>query len=356
MKVLGIYLPAFHRIPENDEWWGEGFTEWDNVRSGKTYFEGHIQPVEPLDDWYYDLSKINDIRRQCEMARSHGVDGFLAYHYWFGNGRKIFERPLEIIRDNPDLCINYCFCWANDTWITTWHGKDPKELIRQDYPGKEDWIAHIQYLLTFFEDERYIKINNRPVLFFYKAADIPDYEPMISYWDSVLREWGFDGLYAVEYISSKNTDLHSQRSDAILEFEPLYTTRFDLMKVELAKRAFAKLTHNIDCQSYDRLWGHILGRNRTYNGKRIIRSCFSGWDNSPRKEKNSMIVRGSTPEKFGRYLSELFASKRQDLSKDLLVINAWNEWSEGAYLEPDKHNRFGYLDAVLRAHEEAEHE
>lgn len=346
MKVFGLYLPAFHQIPENDAWWGEGFTEWDNVRSGRPYYKGHVQPVEPLDDWYYDLSSVSDIRRQCELAKNFGVDGFVSYHYWFGNGKKIFEKPMEILHSNPDIDISYCFCWANDTWITTWHGKDPRELIRQDYPGREDWKQHIDYLLPFFQDERYVKLDNKPVFFFYKASEIPDYEDMLAYWDSRLREVGLDGLYAIEYISSKNTKLYSHRSDAVFEFEPLYTTFFDLTKPELAKRAFAKLTHRIDYQSYDKLWQHILERNRTYDGKDIIRSCFSGWDNSPRKEKNSMIVRGSSPEKFRRYLSELLKSRRQDYSDDMLVINAWNEWSEGAFLEPDKHNGYGYLDAI----------
>jgi lipopolysaccharide biosynthesis protein len=355
MKILGLYLPAFHQIPENDKWWGKGFTEWDNVRSGKPYYAGHIQPVEPLDDWYYDLSNESDIRHQCQLARRYGVDGFVAYHYWFGGGRKIFERPMEILRANEDINIDYCFCWANDTWITTWHGKDPKELIRQEYPGPEDWKQHIDYLMPFFQDKRYIKKDNKPVLFFYKAGEIPEYDEMLAFWDDILRDAGFDGLFAIEYISSKNTKLHSLRSDAVFEFEPLYTTFFDLTKVELAKRAVAKLSHNIDYQSYDKLWGHILSRDRTYGGKEIVRGCFSSWDNSPRKEKNSMIVRGSTPNKFQCYLTQLLESNRRDYSRDFCVINAWNEWSEGAYLEPDKHNGYGYLEALRNAVNEANH-
>ena len=355
MKILGLYLPAFHQIPENDKWWGKGFTEWDNVRSGKPYYAGHIQPVEPLDDWYYDLSNESDIRHQCQLARRYGVDGFVAYHYWFGGGRKIFERPMEILRANEDINIDYCFCWANDTWITTWHGKDPKELIRQEYPGPEDWKQHIDYLMPFFQDKRYIKKDNKPVLFFYKAGEIPEYDEMLAFWDDILRDAGFDGLFAIEYISSKNTKLHSLRFDAVFEFEPLYTTFFDLTKVELAKRAVAKLSHNIGYQSYDKLWGHILSRDRTYGGKEIVRGCFSSWDNSPRKEKNSMIVRGSTPNKFQCYLTQLLESNRRDYSRDFCVINAWNEWSEGAYLEPDKHNGYGYLEALRNAVNEANH-
>lgn len=349
MKVMAIHLPAFHRIPENDKWWGEGFTEWDNVRSGRPYYSGHVQPVVPLSGYYYDLSKVADIRTQAIQARSHGISGFIMYHYWFGNGRKIFEKPAELLRKNEDIDIEYSFCWANDSWITTWHGRDPEELLRQEYPGKKDWDAHIEYLLYFFKDNRYSKINNRPVLYFYKPNEIPDYDAMLAYWDERLKGEGFDGLYAVEYISSKNKQLHSLSSSAVVEFEPLYTTYFDLSKFELAKRALDKFTHRIDFQDYDKLWSKILNRTRTYEGKPIIRGCFSGWDNSPRKEYNSMIVRGATPEKFCRYLFELLRSNREDVSDDYLVINAWNEWSEGAYLEPDEANGYRYLEAVSAA-------
>ena len=349
MKILGIYLPAFHRIPENDKWWGEGFTEWDNVRSGKPYFPGHQQPVEPLDDWYYDLSNKDDIAKQAKMAKKHGVDGFLMYHYWFGNNRMLFAKPAELLLENTSIDIEYSFCWANGTWVTTWHGRDPEELIRQNYPGRDDWEKHLDYLIPFFRDSRYSKIDGKPVFYFYKADEIPHYTEMIEFWDSRLKEEGFNGFYAVEYISSKNTKLHSDATSAVMEFEPLYTCFFDLTKLELARRAFAKLTHRIDYQVYDRLWEKIVTRKRVYSGKPIIRGCFCGWDNSPRKEFDSMVVRGATPEKFGDYLFRLMTSGRDDASEDYLVINAWNEWSEGSYLEPDKHNGYGYLDAVKGA-------
>lgn len=353
MKIMGIYLPAFHRIPENDKWWGDGFTEWDNVKSGKSYYPGHCQPVEPLDDWYYDLSNRDDIVKQAQMAKSHGVDGFLMYHYWFGDGRMLFTKPAELIKEDSSIDIEYSFCWANGTWVTTWHGKDPEELIRQNYPGKGDWAKHLDYLLPFFRDDRYSKIDGKPVFYFYKADEIPQYSEMIEYWDSMLKKQGFNGLYAVEYISSKNKRLFSSSSSAVMEFEPLYTCYFDLTIFEFAKRAIAKFMHKIDYQSYDRLWEKIVNRKRTYSGKPIIRGCFCGWDNSPRKEFDSMVVKGSSPEKFGANLLRLMTSGRVDASKDYLVINAWNEWSEGAYLEPDKKNGYGYLNAVKAAVEKA---
>lgn len=353
MKIMALYLPAFHRIPENDEWWGEGFTEWDNVRAGKRYFQSHVQPVIPLHNNYYDLSKKENIEKQISLANEYGVDGFIMYHYWFGAGKKLFEGPAEILRKQISSKIEYSFCWANDTWITTWHGKEPKELIAQKYPGEKDWEAHINYLIKFFTDERYSKVNDHPVLYIYKPNEIPNYEAMIDYWNRKLAEKGLKNLYVVEYISSKNRGLYSLKSNAVVEFEPLYTTFFDLGIVSLAKRWFAKKTHNIDYQKYDELWQKIIKRTRTYSGKPIIRGCFVAWDNSPRKEKNSMIVRGASPEAFERYFTQLLTSKRQDASEEFVVINAWNEWSEGAYLEPDEEHGYAYLNAIKNARRNA---
>lgn len=346
MKALAIYLPAFHRIPENDEWWGDGFTEWDNVRSGVPYFPGHTQPVEPLDGWYYDLANKADIERQIDLANDYLISGFIFYHYWFATDRKIFERPAEILRDQIDKKTEYCFCWANESWITTWHGRDPETLLEQTYGSKREWVEHIEYLSAFFNDSRYIRIDGRPVLFIYKPSEIPRYEEMIDCWNNYLIDKGDCPVYIVEYISSKNKALHSTKSDAVTEFEPLYTCYFDLGKLDLLKRFIAKITHHIDYQEYDVLWEKIISRKRTYDGKPIIRGCFVGWDNSPRKERRSMIVRGSTADKFKQNLSRLINNGRADASSEYVVINAWNEWSEGAYLEPDSLNRYAFLEAV----------
>ncbi|NMM99396.1 glycoside hydrolase family 99-like domain-containing protein [Bifidobacterium olomucense] len=346
MKALAIYLPAFHRIPENDEWWGKGFTEWDNVRSGQKYFKGHVQPVSPINNYYYNLSRPEDIRKQISLANRYNVSGFIFYHYWFSKNRQIFETPAELLRDQIKDKIEYCFCWANETWITTWHGKDPDVLIEQTYGPEDEWLAHIRYLETFFKDSRYIKISGRPLFFIYRPNSIPRYEDMIKYWNQYLKSRGLQPLYIVEYISSKNHDVAHSSSDAVMEFEPLYTTFFDLSLFNKAKRALCKILHRIDYQSYDNLWKKILRRNRTYSGKDIFKSCFVAWDNSPRKEHNSMIVKGATPEKFGKYLHLLINQVRKDTRNDYLIINAWNEWSEGAFLEPSEEYQYRYLKAL----------
>ncbi len=346
MKILAIHLPAFHRIPENDLWWGDGFTEWDNVKSGKPFYKGHYQPIVPLDNYYYDLSKIEDIERQFALAEQYGVFGFIFYHYWFAPNKLLFEQPIAKILADKNIKGHFCLCWANETWATTWHGRTPETLIKQEYGDKDEWEQHLQYFLPIFRDERYIKRDNKPMLYIYNASVITDYESMIEYWDNRLKEEGFNGIYVVEYISSKNRKLCSQKSNAVVEFEPLYTTFFDISKANLAKRFLCKKLKCVDYQKYDKLWKYIINRKRTYSGKPIQRGCFVGWDNSARKGKGSMIVKGQTPQKFGCYLKELLNSNRKDADNEFLVINAWNEWSEGAYLEPDEKNGYAYLQQI----------
>lgn len=346
LKFLAIHLPAFHRIPENDKWWGEGFTEWDNVKSGVPLFKGHWQPIVPYNNYYYDLSKDEDIERQFILAQKYGVYGFIFYHYWFSPDKILFEQPIERILASQRIVGHFCLCWANATWVTTWHGRNPETLLEQKYGKKTEWEQHLQYFLPIFKDERYIKKDNRPMLYIYNASDIPCFDQMIAYWDERLQNEGYSGIYIVEYISSKNRELCSLNSSAVMEFEPLYTTFFDISKYNLLKRYFCKKLKRVDYQNYDRLWKYNLKRNRTYKGKSIQRGCFVGWDNSARKGKNSMIVKSASPEKFGKYLQLLIAKRRQDCDEEFIVINAWNEWSEGAYLEPDEKNGFGYLEQI----------
>lgn len=348
MKVLALHLPAFHQIPENDEWWGEGFTEWDNVRSGRPLYDGHHQPVVPLNGHYYDLSEEKDIAAQMRTAKEYGLYGFIYYHYWFGNGRMLFEKPCELIKDRIDEDFHYCFCWANETWVTTWHGAVPNTLIKQEYPGLKDWEMHYNYLIEFFRDKRYVLKDNKPVFFIYKPNQIPDYDLMVEYWDERAKKDGFDGIFIVEFISSKNTSLYSAKSGAVAEFEPLYTTFFDLSKFNLFRRFICKKTKRIDYQDYNKLWKKIIDRKRTYHGKPVIRGCFVGWDNSPRKGNESMIVKGCTPQAFEENLRQMVGNNRPDADDEFIMINAWNEWSEGAYLEPDERNKYAFLEAVKR--------
>jgi hypothetical protein len=346
IKPLAIYFPAFQRTPENDEWWGEGFTEWDNVRTAKRYFSGQQQPLVPLHEHYYDLSNPADVERQVNMALQYGLGGFIFYHYWFNSHKQMFERPAEIMRDQIHTNLPYCFCWANQTWRATWHGEKMRVLIPQEYGHENEWLEHIRYLESFFKDPKYLRIDDRPVLFIYNASEIPCYNQMIHCWNKYLATKDEQSVYIVEFISSMNRKLCSPISDAVTEFEPLYTTFFDIPFWNKTKRACCKILKKMDYQNYDDLWHRIIRRQRTYSGKPIFKGGFVAWDNSPRKEKHAMIVRGSSPQKFGKYVRELIETPRQDARNDYFVINAWNEWSEGPILEPTEQNGFGYLEAL----------
>lgn len=346
MKILALNLPQFHEIPENNEWWGKGFTEWTNVRKAKPLFPGHIQPMVPLGHNYYDLSTEEAVVAQARLAREYGVSGFVYFHYWY-NGRQLLEKPCEVLLQSDKADIEYCFCWANHPWTRSWDGKNHQILLDQTYGGKDDWDRHFDYLLPFFKDDRYLKHNSSPVFVIYNASDIPDVDEMIQYWTKMIQEEGFSGLYVVEYISSKNPQPACKYSQAVYEDEPVYSLRFETSPLQKARRVILKRLKLPEYQSYDEIWKMILGKQRRYSGRKIIQGAFPAWDNSPRRgNKGCMVVKGSTPSKFEYYLEELLATNRPDSSKDFLIINAWNEWGEGAILEPSEAFRYEYLEAV----------
>ena len=350
LNILALYLPAFHRIKENDEWWGEGFTEWDNVKKGRPLYKNHIQPMIPLEG-YYDLSNEQALYRQAQVANQYGVDGFVFYHYWF-TGKKLLEKPAEILLKS-NIKSQFCFCWANEPWSRTWDGKNNEVLMPQEYGDESDWKEHIEYLSVFFKDQRYLRIEGKPILFIYSASRIKFFDRMISFFNSFLVNHGDKPLYIIEFISSFNPKKFGKNTSAVIEFEPLYTTRFDLSAFGKAKRVFCKKIGLTDYQNYNRLWKKIIDRKKQY-GVICYKSCFVGWDNSPRKGKKSMVVKGGNPLSFYNNFKKYLFSKRQNASPFITVINAWNEWGEGAFLEPSVQYQFSYLEAVKKAREEYE--
>ncbi len=354
MKLLALNLPQFHEIKENNEWWGKGFTEWVNVKKAKPLFEGHIQPMIPKDNNYYDLSKEKTLDWQARLAKEYGLSGFVYFHYWYV-GKHLLEKPCEVLLKSQQIDIEYCFCWANHSWTRAWDGKNHQILLKQTYGDREDWKNHLEYLLPFFLDTRYIKKDNKPMMVIYNASEIPNYDKMIEDWTAELKKKGFDGIYTVEYISTKNPKVFGKYTDAVYEDEPMNCARFEITNIQKAKRVLAKTTKRIDYLDYDNIWELILHKQRKYGTCEIIQGAFNAWDNSPRRgEKGSTIVRGSTPEKFERYLLELLSSNRENVSKDFLIINAWNEWGEGAVLEPSEQFQYQYLEAVKNALARAE--
>ena len=212
--------------------------------------------------------------------------------------------------------------------------------MAQEYGNKEDWREHIEYMIPFFKDQRYIKINGKPMLYIYSPCQIPNFDEMIELWNSILKENGLKEIYLVEYICSKNPIPYSKHSEAILEFEPMYTNRFRINNFQKLKRVICKKLKMIDFADYDKTWKKILSNNKTYGNKKIQKGCFCSWDNSPRKGRASTIFKNASPEKFGKYLKQLINNKRVNAEDNIIVINAWNEWGEGANLEPTEQDGY----------------
>lgn len=349
MRILALHLPQFHEVEENNRWWGKGFTEWVSVKNAKPLFRGHQQPIHPLDDNYYDLSEASALTWQADLARNHDVDGFVFFHYWY-SGKLMLERPVELWRDTPEADLGYALCWANHPWTRAWDGKEHDVLQAQTYGGQEDWENHLDYLLTFFRDDRYIKHEGKPVFVLYNAGAIPDVDDMVEFWNTRLVAEGFAGIYIIEYVGTKNPAPSCATSQAVYEDEPLYSLRFQIGALAKARRVILKKLNRPEYQNYDRIWSHMLRKRRTYGDRTVVRSAFVAWDNSPRRGKRGpMIVKNSTPDKFYKYMLQLLRSKRANASQDFTLINAWNEWGEGAILEPSREEGYGYIEALQRA-------
>lgn len=350
MRVIAMYLPQFHRVRENDAWWGEGFTEWTTVRGAKPLYGGHAQPRVPLDDNYYDLLDKSVMRRQADLMKQYGVNGVCMYHYWFKDGRQILEKPAENLLGWPDIEMPFCFCWANETWARSWSNIRDKNvwadtmeteaageggvLLEQKYGDREQWQAHFDYLLPFFRDSRYITIDGKPVFVIYRSSAIPCIEEMLELWRERAVESGLKGICVIG-VWAKET--MAKALDAELYHEPV-RARFALR---------GRNPDGVTRYEYDALWDDILkveGRQGTFYGG------FVSYDDTPRRGLKGWLAEGDTPERFEHYLTELMA-KNAACGNDIVFLNAWNEWGEGMYLEPDVRYRYGYLRAVLHAKE-----
>ena len=319
MKILALYLPQFHTIPENDEWWGKGFTEWVNMKKAKALYNGHYQPRVPLDHDYYDLSNVNVMRKQTEIAKKYGIYGFCVYHYWF-QGHKLLEKPMENYLEAKDIDFPYCFCWANEHWTNAWVSGENKILIEQDFTDKEDWKNHFYYFLSFFKDERYIKEDNKPFLVIYLPSIIETLNEMLEYWDILAKENGFAGMkYAYQhYVYYLDNDKDDSRFDYAIQFQPnlamnlIKTKRqakIELLKTKLSIFLQTKLHIYLKLKQkevtridYDAVWNKILEMKPV--DKATIPGSFMDWDNTPRRGMRGSAMVGANPEKFEYYFDK----------------------------------------------------
>lgn len=351
MKIFALYLPQFHVIKENNKWWGEGFTEWDNVKKAKKYTKTQIQPRVPLNDNYYDLSKSECIGRQCCMAKKYGIDGFCFYHY-YSNGKLLLETPAEILLNHTEFDINFFFSWANHDWRRTWASFNMEILMKQKYGEAEEIKKHFLYLLPFFKDSRYIKIDNKPIFFIYQNVKKEVLQNYYRIFNELAIKEGFDGIYWVGTLKS-NQDYYSIELDDYYRFESDFTQHSNYivsrwLQISRKWQRFMKrlrLNPNPVVINYKYLIKAIsITSKLTPN---YILGVASGWDNTPRHGENGSFFKNQGPELFERHLENQIKLTKKS-RKPFLVINAWNEWGEGAYLEPDKENTYKYLEAVKR--------
>ncbi|MCR4657589.1 MAG: glycoside hydrolase family 99-like domain-containing protein [Lachnospiraceae bacterium] len=356
MKVMCMYLPQYHSFPENDEWWGKGYTEWTAVKRGRPLFKGHVQPRIPLGERYYDLKKEGEetLRWQAELAKKYGVYGFSFYQYWF-KGKQLMESPMETLLACRDIAISYCICWANETWTRTWYGLSEQTLIKQDYGDEADWNRHFDYLLRFFRDDRYIKIDNKPLFMIYRSFDIERLSDMLKLFNERAKEAGFDGIFLV---SGKTRDMVDERTELIdgyYYFEPGYSLKNDFTsfhKLVYYSSVFARSALNrifkrkVLERRIPAEWILNAIENRDYKENEFP-GLIPDWDNTPRRSYKGLVYLKTSPERFEKAL-KILSDRVSGHRNDFVFVNAWNEWGEGAMLEPDEYRGYAYLEAIRR--------
>ncbi len=371
IKPIAFYLPQYHCIPENDEAHGKGFTEWTNVRKAQPLFPGHNQPRIPLGENYYNLLDIEVLKGQVETAKKYNIYGFCYYHYWFSGGKKLLEKPVELMLEHKEIDMPFCLCWANENWTKRWDGGNNEVIVAQDYGDLDDIKAHMDYLCEFFRDDRYIQIDGKPLLLIYKPELIPH---LGKYIRAIRKQAAQNGIpqivLAVQYPKYYLEGAGLGLFDYYIQFQPRFIHELEFVESQSAlKRAmkkaifslglrhewekfkgkmpqssFATPSDTITHRDYDADWKALL--NYEVKDRRLIAGAFVDWDNSPRNSAG-LVYDGTTPEKFREYIGQLKRKIITEYDQKYLFVNAWNEWAEGAYLEPDTKNEYGFLEAFL---------
>lgn len=365
-KIFAAYLPQYHETEDNNRFWGKGYTDWVAVKNSKPLYSEHRQPRIPLNENYYDLSKIDNIVWQCNLARKYGVYGFNIYHYWFKDGKQALQKPAEIILENREIDINYFFTWDTNSWVRSWSAisgnswtteyeknertekRDEKQvLIPFEYGSEADWKKHYLYLEKFFRDERYYKINGKPVFVFFGTYNNV-LERMSLYWKSLAVESGFPGLYIVNQAGSLRKN---QRLDAEYIYEPSFSvwSRGDAIKRIIKKYIPIREKVGLKEYSYKKAWERVYRDNKKMMSQDFIPGAFISYDDTPRRGKNARVIKAKDLEEeiniFETYFRKLYHLCNIN-DKDFMLITAWNEWGEGAYMEPDSVNQYRYLEII----------
>ena len=358
-KIIAMYLPQYHCIPENDEFWGKGFTDWVTVKHATPLYKGHIQPHFPLNDNYYDLSIENNVVWQANLAKEAGIYGFGVYHYWFNNDKNLLTRPAEIIRDSNDVKINYFLAWDNASWVRSWSNvlgnawspvadknmnkRESSVMVQYELGAEADWNNHFYNILSHFRNSKYIKIDGKPMFIIFNYDK--NVELMCSYWERLAIKEGFNGMF---FVIKHKPGLVLNKGLFQFKYEPLHSgwskmslwNRFE----EKFKRVF-NVRLRLLKYDYDTIWSSILRNAEKDVDPNMFHGAFVSYDDTPRRGKDGRIVCGSSPEKFQKYMERLIdiTSKQE---KEFLFVTAWNEWGEGAYFEPDTIYGYQYLESI----------
>lgn len=348
-RVIAFYLPQYHPTPQNDKFWGKGFTEWTNVTKAKPLFPGHYQPRLPADLGFYDLRLPQVREQQAELAREAGVEGFMYWHYWFGNGKMTLEKPLEEVIKSHKPDFPFCYGWANHSWSNkTWtKGKafsHDTMIFEQLYPGKDDYISHFNYCLQGFKDDRYIKVDNKPLFVIYSPSTFPDCKTFISLWQELARKNGFDGIHFVGLRLGRRDKSVEELLD--MGFDAVNNSNYNMWRAECKSKHGAAIKRFLTFLSFK--FNLPL---QIYNYKKIIKylspeedkeeniypTILTGYDRTPRSGAKAQIYYNTTPKLFDKHVKDVL-SKVENKSDEhkIVFLKSWNEWGEGNYIEPDR--------------------
>jgi lipopolysaccharide biosynthesis protein len=345
-RAIAYYLPQYHPVPENDRWWGKGFTEWTNTAKARPLFADHYQPHVPADLGFYDLRLPEARAAQAAMAHAHGIEAFCYYHYWFGHGKRVIERPFEEVLASGQPDFPFCLCWANESWTGVWHGSPRSTILEQTYPGPEDEKRHFQTLLPAFRDRRYVTVDGKPLFLVYSPRELPKPRELAAHWRTLAAKAGLPGLYLVG-----------------VENEPWSPE----------ENGFDGATVRILHRSYQLDGGSVMARLR-YHYRRTLKRpvrlypyekaiatfapaecaklnrypcAIPNWDNTPRSGLRGLVLHGSTPELFREHFRAVLRQVQAKPAQHRLVfVKSWNEWAEGNHLEPDLKFGLRYLETL----------
>lgn len=342
-RVIAFYLPQYFPIPENDEWHGRGFTEWTNVTKAKPMFKGHYQPILPSELGFYDLRVPETRKAQADLAREYGVEAFCYWHYWFGAGKRILERPFNEVLESGEPDFPFCLAWANASWTGVWYGMQNSMLLEQKYLGEQEDTEHFYFVLKAFKDSRYLRVNNKPLFFIYAPLDHPDVQSFMRLWQQLARKEGLEGVFFVGALWGCEDLPNFSGTAKIDPFELPEQSKLDKAISLIKQRLLGYPRRIVD---YDDVVECLENRVLKENEFPVI---TPNWDNTARSGRRGSVITNSTPAKFDLMLRNAIGKiENRPPDERIVFVEAWNEWAEGNYLEPDVKFGRGFLEVIRK--------